>query len=155
MLQKTIYTKPNGMEIELRMNLDRSLEFEKMTNISVLDILQDGNLEKVSVATEAMTALLPGDNYEERKAAARKIFDELIDSGKDYSDFQELVISGFCSSGYLKPEALEAQKLARDVQKKIVSELVKGLTIAGETVIKKYQEEHAQLDNSGTASEGE
>ena len=110
MANYVIYTRKNGDELKLKIAAERAVEFEERTGASLL--AKTTELDKLAVAADYIAAAMPGEEYKDRKKAALDIYDEMTESGEGMQEYTFLVFDVMVASGFLKGNAVEAQKQA-------------------------------------------
>ena len=110
MANYVIYTRKNGDELKLKITAERAVEFEERVGASLL--AKTTELDKLAVAADYIAAAMPGDEYNGRKKAALDIYDEMTESGEGMQEYTFLVFDIMVASGFLKGNAVEAQKQA-------------------------------------------
>lgn len=131
MANYVIYTRIDGTELKLKIDSERTIELEEKLGGSIFDKLADTN--KLSVAVEFIAAAIPEISYQDRRKTALAIYDEIIESGKKYRDYIELIHKVCVNSGFLDGGTVEKQielqkaqdnleKIAYEAQLKLIAE---------------------------------
>lgn len=103
----------NGEEIKFRLTSADSMEIEKKTGKSLLDLLGDYSITNIVMLLKYMRkSSVP--NISEKDACT--LYDTLVDNGYSLKDILEKVIVETCVvSGFLKKEELEQIKMEKSV----------------------------------------
>jgi len=115
------YVGKDENEIQLRINAARALELEKkLGGRAVAEVVPE--LDKLSVTSEILAAALPKDSYDNRKKKALNIFDEMIEEGKSFSEYQFLAMDVLVAAGFMKGESVKMLKEAQETANKLLAE---------------------------------
>lgn len=107
MANYVIYTRPDKTEIKLKIDSERTVELEERFGDSIQKKLAE--TEKLSVSSEFIAAAIPDLEYAERKKTALAIYDEMVEAGKTYRDYLEMIHRVLAAAGFLDGGAVERQ----------------------------------------------
>ena len=96
-----------GSDLKLRISGESTVELEERLGDSIFKKLAE--VDKLKIAVEFLAAAVPAETYEQRRATAIGIFDDMIENGKKYRDYVELINSVVVASGFIDGETVERQ----------------------------------------------
>ena len=96
-----------GSDLKLRISGESTVELEERLGDSVFKKIAE--VDKLKTAVEFLAAAIPAETYEQRRATAIGIFDDMIENGKKYRDYVELINSVVVASGFIDGETVERQ----------------------------------------------
>lgn len=101
--------------LKLKITAARAIEVEDKLGGGIAEKLKNSADEIRTMSTILASAILDG-SYEERKEKALAIYDEMIDEGKNISDYQFLVSDILVAAGFIRGEIVALQKKAVEKQ---------------------------------------
>lgn len=111
--------KYKGGDLKLKIDGTNTVELEERLGDSLFKKMTE--LDKMKIAVEYLAAAVPAENYEQRRATAIGIFDDMIENGKKYRDYVELINSVCVASGFIDGETVarqvELQKAQEELEK--------------------------------------
>lgn len=126
MANYVLYTRANGDELKLKINSGRAVELEERLGASIPEKIQE--IDKLSVASDFISAAIPDGDYKQRKQTALDIYDEMCDEGKTMQEYQLLISDILVKAGFLNGKAVEAQRvLMQQAQEKAEKLLAKAI----------------------------
>lgn len=96
-----------GSDLKLKISGESTVELEERLGDSIFKKLVE--VDKLKIAVEFLAAAVPAETYEQRRATAIGIFDDMIENGKKYRDYVELINSVVVASGFIEGETVERQ----------------------------------------------
>lgn len=96
-----------GSDLKLKIDGTNTVELEERLGDSLFKKMAE--LDKMKIAVEYLAAAVPAETYEQRRATAIGIFDSMIENGKKYRDYVELINSVCVASGFIDGETVERQ----------------------------------------------
>lgn len=98
----------DGETIKLRLTSSDSVELEKKTGTSILDLVDDYSMATITTFLKYMRrSEVP--NFSEKDAYA--LYDKLIDNGYSMEEIMiNVIFEGLCVSGFFKKDNLEELK---------------------------------------------
>jgi hypothetical protein len=96
-----------GSDLKLKISAESTVELEERLGDSIFKKLAE--VDKLKIAVEFLAAAVPAETYEQRRATAIGIFDDMIENGKKYRDYVELINSVVVASGFIEGETVERQ----------------------------------------------
>ena len=93
--------------------------------------------DQLRVLSTILASSIIDGTYEERKDKALFIYDDMLEKGKDLTDYQFLVSDVLVAAGFMKGEIVEMQKKYAQAQTAILAENMK----------KMQEKEQAQTEN--------
>ena len=96
-----------GSDLKLKISGESTVELEERLGDSIFKKLAE--VDKLKIAVEFLAAAVPAETYEQRRATAIGIFDDMIENGKKYRDYVELINLVVVASGFIEGETVERQ----------------------------------------------
>ena len=96
-----------GSDLKLKISGESTVELEERLGDSIFKKLAE--VDKLKIAVEFLAAAIPAETYEQRRATAIGIFDDMIENGKKYRDYVELINLVVVASGFIEGETVERQ----------------------------------------------
>ncbi|MCM1335308.1 MAG: hypothetical protein NC084_12845 [Bacteroides sp.] len=106
-----------GKEYRLKLRAAYMDELERRIGGALSDKLPEIN--RLGLCTDIIAYALDPEHYPEAKKLAARIYDDMIDEGKDLTDYQLLVTDVLVASGFMSAEAAAAQKTAARAQTRL------------------------------------
>ena len=117
MANYVIYKRSNGTEIKLKLDSERTVDLEGRIGGSIQQKLAEA--DKMSVAAEFIAAAVPEDEYKDRRKTAFAIYDEMVENGKQYRDYLELIKQVLAAGGFLDGGEVERQTKMQEAKESL------------------------------------
>lgn len=111
------YTFSTGEDVKFKLTSEKTVELEEKLGDSIPVKLAE--LEKMTVATEFVTAALIDGDYKSRKSTAYAIYDDMIENGKNYRDYMYLIYEILTKAGFIPSGTVEKQREQYQAQEKL------------------------------------
>ncbi len=122
-MNKVIYKSPDGKEIDLKLTAKKAVELEARLEKSIQEATEE--FDKLSVSSEIIAAAMEEQEYEARKEKALSIYDEMLENGKTYPDYQYLVMDILVAAGFMNGKRVALQKQMIANAEKLLAETLK------------------------------
>ena len=122
MANHVTYKRGNGDLVTLRLTAGRAIDLEDRLGYGINEGV--GKLDILKVSVEFLTAAITEGSYSERKETAIAICDEMVADGKDFNDYEFLVMDMLVAAGFLRGEVVELQKMTDRKMKEKTSEVL-------------------------------
>ena len=116
------YATYNG--VTLKLTAGRAIEAEEKLGGGIVSKMSDSSDQLRVLSTILASSIIDG-TYEERKNKALFIYDDMLEKGKDLTDYQFLVSDVLVAAGFMKGEIVEMQKKYAQAQTAILAENMK------------------------------
>lgn len=101
------YVEYKGMK--LKITASRAIEIEDKLGGGIAEKMR-GSTDEIRTLSTILASAIADGSYEERKNTALAIYDEMIDEGKNISDYQFLVSDVLVAAGFIRGEVVALQK---------------------------------------------
>ena len=122
MANHATYKRQNGDLVTLKLTAGRAVELEDRLGYGINEGV--GKLDNLKVSVEFLTAAITEGTYNERKETAIAIFDEMVEDGKNFNDYEFLIMDMLVAAGFLRGEVVDLQKMTDRKMKEKASEVL-------------------------------
>lgn len=128
MAKSYTYTHLDGKETVFTLTLERTVDLERRLGAPISEKINE--MDSVAVAIEFIAAAHPAEDYAARRKAALDLFDEIVDNGGTFYDFQFVIVDILTSAGFLAAQKAEAFKKIVIKQEELLSRVVENMNPA-------------------------